>query len=43
MTVGCNHGMYDYIRTGNNEYPEVIINWNNERRDPLRGNPYSPA
>ena len=25
MTVGCNHGVYDYIRTDDKDHPGIII------------------
>ena len=30
MAVGYNYGVYDYIRTDDNEYPEIIITPNDE-------------
>ena len=30
MVVGCNHGVYDYIRTDDKDHPGLIITRNDE-------------
>ena len=35
MAVGCNHGVYDYIRTDDKDHPEIIITQNDEYVEPV--------